>query len=348
MFEIVGIKRTSKSFLDGIQKMSGEKKTAVVEKLRKLKVFSTITETKHGVSVTEERRSISFRGDTTKDTPKGYFKLRLPNLFARAENLEMSLSTSGDTSFKFTKPVVCGSLSFFSVCGSKDTKKAPDEEYLHTYVSLEVERENEEISVGREKIGCMSQVFLEARKAFPPFNVKVKTGVSDFNTSKGFVKTQVNTLLSKNFPRSLFASFSLTAGAIFGNPHITERYHLGENIRGYKNMSISPKSSGFKVGGKSFVEAIHRLGMHAGDATVFLFGSLGYVSEGNNVVNTLRSAANACSHRNSECLGISAGMGINVPIMKAKNGPVVGMSFAIPLTSNKQVQRLQFGFDMDF
>lgn len=349
MFEIAGLQRTNRSFLARVQKTSGDSDMrTVVDKLKRLRIFSTITEVGNGISVTEERRSISFSGDTTRDTPRGYFKLRLPNLFGKAESLEVSLSTSRDMSFQLVKPVVWRSLGFLSICGSRDVKRSPREEYPHTCVRIEAEGDHSKISVGRERIGYLCQSFLELQNTHPCLSMKAKAGALDTRMHKTFLKMQLSTHVSRDLGRRLFTSILFSTGMIFGSPHITERYHLGGSIRGYKDMSISPRSSGVQIGGKSFLEMTHKVGLHAGDLNAFVFGSVGYVSNRNNIVDTFRQAVRTRSYRDDECLGASVGLGVNVPVMKSKDGPTIGMSFAVPLTSNKQIQRLQFGFNMDF
>ncbi|ADM12221.1 uncharacterized protein Eint_090920 [Encephalitozoon intestinalis ATCC 50506] len=349
MFKITGTRRTDKSFLDEIQGIPGKSGVdEVIGRLRKLKIFSAVAKTCDGLSVTEEKRSISFSGDTTGKVPKGYLKMKLPNLFGRAENLEVSVSTSKDMSFQFSKPVLAKSLSFLRIFGSRDTMKSPHEEYPHTRASLEVERETQRICVGRERIGYLDQAFIELRKKLGAIDIKSKIGIFDSRPCRLFLKTQAEMILRKAFPRNLFTDIHLSTGTILGEPHIAERYYLGENIRGYRGMSISPSNSGLKIGGNSFFEVSHRMGVSRWDAKGFFFWSLGYVSEDRNITRSFKSIMESHSYKDSECLGASVGLGASVPVMKAKDGPVVGISFAIPLTNNKQIQRLQFGFDMDF
>lgn len=340
--EITGMRRTSRDFVDRLWRMSSS--TAdVMDRLRRLRIFSTVTETERGVAVTEERCSIRFSGDTTKETPRGYFRLRLPNLLGGAENVEVSLSTSRDMDFVATKPVLWRGMGIFSIRGSKDVKKSPSEEYPHTRMSVGLDTDRTKMSAGREKIGYVVQTFLEMEKAFSFFSLKVKAGAVDLKTSKMFLKTQLDGLIHKRFSR-VFASLSFSTGMVFGDSHATERYSLGGAVRGYKDMSISPTRSGVKVGGKSFFELTQKIGVCIGDASAFAFGSVGCVSEEIGLVETFRSAV----HKDSECLGMSVGVGASIPVMKAKDGPVVGMSLAFPLAENRQIQRLQFGFDMDF
>nr|AGE96441.1 hypothetical protein [Encephalitozoon cuniculi] len=349
MFKIAGIERTKESFLDKIQRLPGKGGVdEVIDRLRKLKIFSAVARAGDGLSVTEEKRRISFSGDTTGRVPKGYLKLKLPNLLGGAENLEASISTSKDMSLRFTRPILHGSLSFFSIFGLKDVMKSPHEEYPHTRVSLEVEKEDQRICAGREKIGYLDQVFVEIKQKMSGIGIKSKIGIFDSRSCRVFLKTQAETVLRKTFPRSLFTDLRLSTGTILGEPHIAERYYLGENIRGYKGMSISPSNCGLKIGGSSFFEASHRVGVSKWDTKGFVFWSLGYVSENRSIVEGLKSAIQSRSYKDDECFGASVGLGASVPVMRAKDGPVVTMSFAVPMTNNKQVQRLQFGFDMDF
>lgn len=351
MFKITGARRTSERFLDKIQRMSmGGGIEDVVEKLRGLKIFSAVTKTKDGVSVTEEKRSISFGGDTTRSVPRGYLRLRFPNMFGRAENLELSLSTSKDVSLKFTKPVFVfhRSLAFLSVFGSRDLMKSPHEEYPHVRISLEAEREGQRVCAGREKIGYLDQAFLEVRQRLSVFDIKGKLGMFDSRSCRAFLKTQVGMAVERVFRHGLFTDLHVATGAILGEPHIAERYYLGENIKGYKDMSISPSNCGLKIGGSSFLEMSHRVGFCGWDAKAFGFWSLGYVSEGKDIANGIKSAIQSGSYRDIECFGASVGIGATVPVMRSKDGPVVAVSFAVPMTNNRQVQRLQFGFDMDF
>ncbi|AFM98988.1 hypothetical protein EHEL_090930 [Encephalitozoon hellem ATCC 50504] len=349
MFKITGAKRTDKGFLDKIQGISRNSSIdEVVGRLRRLRIFSAIAETDDGLSVTEEKRSIRFTGDTTGRVPKGYLKIKLPNLFRRAENLEVSVSTSRDMSLRFTKPILRKSLSFLSIFGARDVMKSPHEEYPHTRVSLEVEMEKQKICAGKERIGYLDQAFLEIKKKLGAIDVRSKIGIFDSRSSRLFLKTQAEIVLGKSFARSLFTDMHLSTGLILGEPHIAERYYLGENIRGYKGMSISPSNCGLKIGGNSFLEASHRMGVCRWEAKGFVFWSLGYVSEKRSIVNGLRSITKSRSYKDDECLGASVGLGASVPVMRSKDGPVVTVSFAIPLTNNRQVQRLQFGFDMDF
>ncbi|AFN83752.1 hypothetical protein EROM_091360 [Encephalitozoon romaleae SJ-2008] len=349
MFKITGIKRTDKGFLDDVQKIPGSGDVdEVISRLRKLKIFSAIAKTSDGLSISEEKRSVGFSGDTTGRVPKGYLKIKLPNLFGKAENLEVSMSTSKDMSFRFTKPILWKSLSFLSISGSKDVMKSPHEEYPHTRVSLEVERENQKICAGKERIGYLDQAFIEVKQRLAAINIRSKIGVFDSRSSKLFSKTQAEMILGKSLTRSLFTDIHFSTGLILGEPHIAERYYLGENIRGYRGMSISPSNCGLKIGGNSFFEASHRMGVCKWQAKGFLFWSLGYVSENRNIVSSLKPVMRSRSYKDDECFGASVGLGASVPVMKSKDGPVVSVSFAIPLTNNRQVQKLQFGFDMDF
>ncbi|KHN69059.1 hypothetical protein CWI42_100430 [Ordospora colligata] len=349
MFKITGIGKTDETFITKILRMSeGDAIESVANRLRKLRIFSTVAHADGGLVVSEEKRSIGFSGDTTGRVPKGYFNMRLPNLFGRAENLDVSVSTARDIDIKFSKPFISGSLGFLNIFGIASTMASPHEDYPHIRASVELESDNQSVSVGRERIGYLDQTFLEIRKKMSMLEIKAKAGVFDSKPCRMFVKGQIGMCASKLLTRNVFMDMNASMGTIFGEPHIAERYYLGEGVGGYKAMSISPSTSGLKIGGGSFIEIAQRIGLCVGGAKAYMFGSLGCVSEGKGVVRDLLIDRQAYLTKNNECLGASVGVGISVPVMRSKDGPVIKTSFAIPLTDNEQVQRLQFGFDMDF
>ncbi|KAH9410832.1 hypothetical protein HK407_10g15980 [Ordospora pajunii] len=349
MFKITGIGKTDEAFIERILRMSeGDAIESVVGRLRRLKIFSTVAYANDGLVVSEEKRSIGFSGDTTGCVPKGYFKMKLPNLLGHAENLDVSVSTARDMNIKFSKPFISGTLGFLNVFGIASTMASPHEDYPHVRASVELEGEKQSVSVGRERIGYLDQTFLEIRKRISMLDIKAKAGVFDSRPCRMFVKGQIGMSVSKHLARNAFMDMNASMGMIFGEPHIAERYYLGEGVGGYKAMSISPSTSGLKIGGGSFIEIAQRVGLCVGGAKAYMFGSLGCVSEGKGVVRDLLMNRQACLAKNNECLGASVGVGISVPVMRSKDGPVIKTSFAIPLTDNEQVQRLQFGFDMDF
>lgn len=350
MIPIIGLRNTNLEFIEKIDKISKEKEktSGFIDNLKKLNIFSAIVETDKGISVSEEKRSIKFKGDTVGNKPRGYLGLKLPNLFGRGENLEFSFSTEKDQNLSFVKPILCNNISFLGFEYTKDKKKMPEEDLPHKSIFLSFLNDQGKFVLGEEFIGNDQQIYTEIEKTHSPFTLKIKTGLHNSAMKDFFCKTELRLKQIINLTPTLFTGLSLSYGTIIGNPHKSERFFLGENIRGYKNMSISPKEMGKRVGGKSFIEAITKFGINAFDSKLFIFGSLGYTSVGNNLKDTVREATKACLSSCSSSLGVSIGLGIDVPVLKNKNGPTVNLSLSTPLTKNENTQKLQFGFNCDF
>ncbi|ELQ75256.1 putative Bacterial surface antigen (D15) protein [Trachipleistophora hominis] len=150
-------------------------------------------------------------------------------------------------------------------------------------------------------------------------------------------------------PFNFFHKLRMHAGVIHGHVHSSEKFFLGDHVRGYVPMSISPLDMNEYLGGKSCIELSNALGYRFRSMKLFVFNDFGFNSRQNNLFETVKSSMLGLLlvHKPS-CLGWSTGIGLTVGLHKYKDITTnITMSYAIPLTEPQSKQSFKFEIDFD-
>lgn len=202
---------------------------------------------------------------------------------------------------------------------------------------------------------CFYEILQETTKLFyikvknketMPFQYKTKVGVAN-----GSVFSKLDFYLKKYFelPKRFFYNLKLHIGTIYGNPHRTDRYFLGESIRGYAPFSISPLDLNEKIGGLSCFEISNSFGWSMGILKFFGFTDLGFSSSQRNLLDTFYSTFKSIliTFRPAS-FGISTGIGMSVNLQKTKRHSMdLTLSYGLASARSDEKRPLQLGLDLN-
>lgn len=353
-FDVIGLKRTKPDFITSILEKSMSMHT-FEEALQQLKIFKSIDlrghkDTKLKLSVQEEKYRISAGTNvdlSRRFTP--YLQLKLPNLLGRGESLNFLISAVKSLHVNLSIPLLNknGFFNFIELNVSSYKRRnalaeLQTKEYTLSYSSYH------KYSLVYEVIeNLTNMLYVRARnKQNESMSYDFKAGCFE---NRLFYKL---TVLYKNvtaLPLNFFHKLRMRAGVIHGHVHSSEKFFLGENIRGYSPMSISPLDMNEKVGGKSCIELSNALGYTFRRMKFFVFNDLGFSSRQNNLFETLKSSVLSLFlvHKPS-CLGWSTGIGCTIDLHRYKNVATnVTVSYAVPLAETQTEQNFKFEIDFD-
>ncbi|KAI5176626.1 hypothetical protein PAEPH01_2397 [Pancytospora epiphaga] len=135
------------------------------------------------------------------------------------------------------------------------------------------------------------------------------------------------------------SSIKISVGRLFGSSNLTEKFFLGPEVRGYRQLAISPVSHNKKVGGNSFISMRTQAGVFVGPVELFAFGDAGVTS-----VHGLQQCYEIVSaFADNNCLGKSIGCGVSL-----KNNKSISFIYSVPLTKNEEVENYTLTMDMKF
>lgn len=324
--QIFGLKKTNKNFISKISRISTDISN-LKSNLSQLNIFSDMVDTRNKLSVTELKNNISIN---SKGKDKNSLTVNFPNLFGKAENIYLNINSIKEYEVSFTKPFIFSKfLVFANINNSRFVKKLSDEEHVINTKEVGISSKYFEFGYGLDK-------YIFMKYTMPHLNINLKKGLDFFKiTSMASIDFDVFRLFRYNF--------KIGTGFVSGNISPVDKFYLGENIKGYKNNSISPIINKNKVGGKSYLEMTNKIIFEMKNINFYLFGSMGINNKENNLVKIFNELPNI----KTSALGLSIGTGISVP-MYGKDGPNMDISLAFPLVRDSNTEMYQFSFDIGF
>lgn len=175
---------------------------------------------------------------------------------------------------------------------------------------------------------------------------KTKTGLFDRSF---FTKLDLYVKKCFELPKNFFYNLKLHIGTIYGRPHTSDRYFLGESIRGHAPFSVSPLHSNEKIGGLSCFVMSNNFGWSRGPFRFFTFTDFGFSSSQNNILETLKSTFRSIliSFRPAS-FGISTGIGVSVNLKRTKSHSVdLTLSYGSASAKPADKRPLQLGIDLN-
>ncbi|KAK6090518.1 hypothetical protein P3W45_000615 [Vairimorpha bombi] len=326
IIQILGLKKTKKDFISKISQISSDV-SILKSNLSQLNIFSDIADIRNKVTVIELKNKISIN---SKGKDKNSITINFPNLFGKAENINLNINSIKEYEVSFTKPFIFSKfLVFANVNNSRHVKKLFDEEHIIDTKEIGVSSKYFELGYGLDK-------YIFMKYNMPYLNINLKKGI-DFTKITSMVNIDFDVL------RLFRYNFKIGSGMALGNIPPVDRFYLGENIKGYKNNSISPVINKNKVGGRSYLEITNKMIFGIRNINFYLFGSMGL----NNKEENLGKIFNELPNIKTSALGLSIGTGISIP-MHGKEGPNIDMSLAFPLVRSSNTEMYQFSFDIGF
>jgi len=331
----IGHKKTDGVFLNRIKSIS-ESKDQVLDSLRRLNIFKTITPLRNKIAVEEMANSIKMNMDSGKNKS---FVVSLPNLFGSGEFVNFEYRSEKNCKMDIGAPRILGKNIYYN---SMSLSKGKCE-----YNQVEVDKYTGEISTrvkqsglagGIEKIGKLLVFYGKVNTNMLGFGVSAKAGVTKTDRKIPFAKYVVDRAFGLTVG-SLFVDSRMSFGGIFGQTNLTERFFLGARIRGYKDNCISPMKQNKRIGGSTFIEIRNRVGVVVKNIELFAFGDLGIASV-NGLANCFREMVRL---EDSNCVGRSVGVG-----MSLRDNKGVSLAYSVPLTSSTDVEKYSLSLNMDF
>ncbi|EOB11682.1 hypothetical protein NBO_937g0001, partial [Nosema bombycis CQ1] len=281
------------------------------DKLKSLKIFSYVESDNNKLKVVEDKNRINVSSSSVSGEMKNSLNIHLPNLFGRAINSKVSLSSLTDYKIELSKPVLTKRLFFLNFFNENHIVRLPCGNFSMNKSEVELKELNKIISPN----------------PFTKFELAVKPTLDLFKGLK------------------LETRFGL--GSIFGNPPQYDKFYLGKNVKGYKDKFISPTDYNVKNGGLSYLEVTTKLLFSMNKLNLYAFNSFGYNSRQRNLTKTLNEIQKEIYNKDNSAFGHSIGLGVSVPVNK-ETGSLLDATLSFPLTNNSNIEKYQFDLNFDF
>lgn len=330
-----GHKKTTDSFLNKIKQISTTP-TALYDNLNSLSIFESFTPIKNKISLEEASNSIKMKM-SSKGTKS--LSVKFPNIFGNGEFLNINASGINDIKLDFGRPFFFNSqLHSSKISLIKDQKVLNDKTIDIRRAEVTAKRENTIVKIGTERIQNLMTFYGQYLYSLAGFRIDSKVGYTKTDKIIPFCKLVVARSFKLEGKRMFFDS-NLRIGKIFGQTNLIEKFFLGNNLGGYKNMSIGPVSQNKKLGGNSFIEIKNKAGVFLRGIELFAFADVGV-----NSIKGIRECGEILAKfEDNNCIGKSVGVGVS---LKNKKGP--SFIFSVPLTSNPEAEKYSFGIDFEF
>lgn len=267
-----------------------------------------------------------------------FCNLSIPN-FLRSKDLKITMNSLSSGELKLTDPK--NELKVF-----KNENKILNQSinilgisykriFNNSSLEYSVQRENND-SIQRE----INDENIIYKISYKNSYINLVNGIK--NNLNAFTKAVIS--FRKEFIyKNMFVDCKYSLGQIMGNAPLTERFFLGEEIKGYKKNSIYPSN----IDGRTFVQLSNKIGIIFRDIKCFTFSDLGFCSKEKNIVNAINTLSsctiNRCYPSN---MAMSVGLGISSHVkMIDKN---ISAFVAFPLTENNCEGKIQVGIEADF
>ncbi|EOB11243.1 hypothetical protein NBO_1364g0004 [Nosema bombycis CQ1] len=122
--EFQGIKKTKKGILERLMATSDTLDT-LKDKLKSLKIFSYVESDNNKLKVVEDKNRINVSSSSVSGEMKNSLNIHLPNLFGRAINSKVSLSSLTDYKIELSKPVLTKRLFFLNFFNENHIVRLP-------------------------------------------------------------------------------------------------------------------------------------------------------------------------------------------------------------------------------
>lgn len=330
-----GHRKTTDAVLEKIKRIS-RKKEEMLSNLNSLHIFDSITPVKNKIALDEASNSIKMK---VSSNGSKCLIANFPNILGHGEVFNVNYTTKGDCSVGFAAPYFSATNLFNNkVEFSKTVKNINGKQIKINKAELSTSVTQTNMSIGVEKINKLMVLYTQNVFNFIGISFKTKGGVTRMDKNIPFVKISAMKDVFFEFD-PFFVNFKFGLGRLFGQTNLTEKFFLGSEIKGYKEMSIVPVNQNDKVGGKSFVLLNSRIGFYIKNIELFAFGDVGA-----NTVKGLQQCYEIIRHNdNNNCAGRSVGFGA---ALKNKKGFSVFYSF--PLTNSNEVEKYGFNIDLAF
>lgn len=330
-----GHRRTTKSLLDRIKSISTSQKR-LHEHLESLGVFDSYTPVKNKIALEEMSNSVKIRISSKGDRT---VSMNFPNIFGNGEFVSMDASGPKDVSLSIGRPMFFNSHLFNSRISISRTKKNINDKDIEVRrAEIGAKAGHSTVKVGMEQVQKLSMVYSQYVFRILGSQVDTKVGLTRADQAVPFCRVVLSKVVGLKGER-MFCESSLKLGRILGQTSLTEKFFLGESLRGYPSSSIGPVSQNKKVGGNSFVEIRNRVGVFVKSLEIYAFADAGV-----NSAKGLRECGETFARfGDNNCIGKSVGLGVS---LKNKKGP--SFIFAVPLTSNPEAERYSLGIDFEF
>jgi len=331
----IGHKRTSEKLLNNIKRIS-KTPNVLYENLNFLNVFESYVPVKTKIALEESKNSIKM-----KITSKGNkdVAVAFPNIFGNGEYLKINASNLSNVNVRLGTPLIFNSKLYKGQIAVESSEKSINDKEIQTKkAEIGLKTGNTTMKIGTEQVVALRTVFGQFLSNFLGARFDAKFGYTKTEKTIPFLKLIVGKKIKLEGSR-FFVESDLKGGKIFGHTNLLEKFFLGDNLRGYKNNSVSPVNKNLKIGGNSFIEIKNKIGVFVKNTEIFSFADFGV-----NSVKGIRECGKILANfEDNNCIGKSVGVGISLKNMR---GP--SFIFAVPLTSNPEVEKYSFEVDFKF
>ncbi|TBU20346.1 hypothetical protein CWI38_0086p0030 [Hamiltosporidium tvaerminnensis] len=238
----------------------------------------------------------------------------------------------------------------------------PGINFIFDGVSIGIQTEKTELILTGEKLNNKFGTLKDLSKGVIKFLKKYNLGKYNLKTNseigcfyfeeqiQNFFKNEIFATSKWKF-RKYFLKFYSGIGNILGDIHESDKFWLGKNIKGYKDMAISPLENNMKIGGLSYVETGFKMGREIYGVDVFGFFNAGFCSKQRNIMETIKNMTRTYIYLpESTSMGLSWGVGMSTQLNSYKSieMPRIEATLAFPLVKNSDIERLQIGVDLEF
>lgn len=339
----VGHKKTSSALLEKVRAVSRDP-AQLMKNLRSLGIFSSVTAVERKVALAEAPSAVRMRIDAAG---KRRVAVSLPNIFGGGEFLKIDWAGRGAASVTAGCPAfIRGSLLHLGAKAERETRSFDGKKVAIDSVELYSKAGCAAAALGAERVAKLLVLFARGETSFLGIRFWAKAGatrpIDDPSKAASRALPFARFVLSRVFSVGegrFFADARLSAGRLFGPSSLAEKFFLGADLRGYRSMSISPVAQNTKVGGNSFAAVKTRMGVRVAGAELFAFADAGAASA-HGISQCIQIL-----HRfgDNNCLGKSVGLGLSLV-----GTQTISFVYAVPLTSNSEVERYSIGLDMEF
>lgn len=279
-----------------------------------------------------------------------YLQFSLPNILGCGDTFKLLYTTMKSLEFNFALPIRTkrSNSTFLEMNASSPLRDLLDKKLNTKLFSLDYKSNSNIFSFVYE--------ILEKTTNFLYFNFKNdENSRLNYEIKTGFVQqaffSKIDLILRKTIllPLDIFYKIKFRLGSIYGTPHQIDRYFLGENVRGYPSMSISPLDSNERIGGLSCVEISHGFGVQKNIFKFFAFADFGFSSRQSNILETMSSAfKSAFLVLKPSSLGISTGFGMSLNLRKTETHSIdLTGSYGFTFSQISENKPFHLGIDID-
>nr|ABO69717.1 unknown [Nosema bombycis] len=340
--EFQGIKKTKKGILERLMATSDTLDT-LKDKLKSLKIFSYVESNNNKLKVVEDKNRINVSSSSVSGEMKNSLNIHLPNLFGRAINSKVSLSSLTDYKIELSKPVLTKRLFFLNFFNENHIVRLPCGNFSMNKSEVELKVSPVSMAVGLEKAPDNPRKYARINYESKGVNLGIKQDISP----NPFTKFELAVKPTLDLFKGLKLETRFGLGSIFGNPPQYDKFYLGKNVKGYKDKFISPTDYNVKNGGLSYLEVTTKLLFSMNKLNLYAFNSFGYNSRQRNLTKTLNEIQKEIYNKDNSAFGHSIGLGVSVPVNK-ETGSLLDATLSFPLTNNSNIEKYQFDLNFDF